>query len=155
MHGARVTFDLRRGMIVVEGPTDDLTKLFEAVRAAAPALKQINIVANDAIATPALTTPDRVEQLGSSQNHRAPAMRDFARRFTFENAAQRIAVLAHYAAKYDHKPSFTVRYMSDWFSLCGFKPPTQMPFALSDARRKYGYVENKGRDQWTISTVGE
>ncbi len=155
MSDARVTFDFRRGTIAVEGPTDDLTKLFEAARAAAPALKHIKIVTNDAVAT---TSPahERVEQLPIvGANNRPPAMRDFARSFTFENTYQRIAVLAFYSAKYDQRPSFTVKDMNDWFGLCGFKKPSQMPVALSDARRKYGYVESKGRDQWTIATGGE
>jgi hypothetical protein len=153
MSDARVTFDLRRGTILVEGPADDLTKLFDAVRAAAPTLKQISIVTNDSLA-PAEVPAERIEQ-SSPQNHRPPAMRDFARRFPFENTSQRIAVLAYYAAKYDRKPSFSVKEMNDWFGLCGFKKPTQMPVALSDAKRKYGYVESKGRDQWTITTGGE
>lgn len=154
MSDARVTFDLRRGTILVEGPADDLTKLFDAVRAAAPTLKQISIVTNDAVTPVEVPAHDRIEQ-APSQNQRPPAMRDFARRFQFENTSQRIAVLAYYAAKYDRKPSFSVKEMNDWFGLCGFKKPTQMPVALSDAKRKYGYVESKGRDQWTITTGGE
>ena len=159
MSDARVTFDLRRGTILVEGPADDLTKLFDAVRAAAPTLKQISIVTNDAVAPVALPaadapTQERIENV-PTQAHRTPAMRDFARRFPFENTSQRIAVLAYYAAKYDRKPSFSVKEMNDWFGLCGFKKPTQMPVALSDAKRKYGYVESKGRDQWVITTGGE
>ncbi len=150
-----MTFDFRRGTILVEGPTDDLTKLFEAVRVAAPALKHINIVTNDG-AIAASPVHERSEQLPIvNGNHRPPAMRDFARGFTYENTYQRIAVLAFHSAKYDQKPSFTVKDMNDWFGLCGFKKPSQMPVALSDARRKYGYVESKGRDQWTIATGGE
>src|SRR5438477_12655061 len=129
MGDARVTFDLRRGAILVEGPTDDLAKLFEAVRAAAPALKQINIVANDGAPISDIPTHDRVEQV-PSQNHRPPSMREFARSFSFKNTAQQIAVLAHYAEKYDRKSSFSVKEMNDWFGLCGFKKPTQMPVAL-------------------------
>jgi hypothetical protein len=155
MNDARVTFDLRRGTILVEGPTDALTKLFDAVRAAAPTLKHISIVTNDAVAaTPPIHEPHE-QQPSPGVNSRPPAMRDFARSFTFENTYQRIAVLAYYSAKYDRKPSFTVKDMNDWFGLCGFKKPSQMPVALSDARRKYGYVESKGRDQWIIATGGE
>jgi hypothetical protein len=153
MSDARVTFDFRRGTILVEGPADDLTKLFDAVRAAAPTLKQINIVTNDTVGSVDVPMHEPVEPRTSSQ--RPPSMRDFARRFPFENIPQRIAVLAYYSAKYDQRPSFSVKEMSDWFGLCGFKKPTQMPVAMSDAKRKYGYVESKGRDQWTISTGGE
>lgn len=155
MSNARVTFDLRRGTILVEGPPDDLTKLFDAVRAAAPALKHINIVTTGADVAVTSVHESVDQQPGPAGNHRPPSMRDFARRFAFENTAQRIAVLAFYAMKYDRKPSFTVKDMNDWFGLCGFKKPSQMPVALSDARRKYGYVESRGRDQWTIATGGE
>lgn len=156
MSDARVTFDLREGKILVEGPADDLTKLFDAVRAAAPALKQINIVTNDAVPSSDVKVNERVDHPANlNQNHRPPAMRDFARRFSFENSYQRIAVLAYYAAKYDRQQSFSVKEMNDWFGLCGFKKPTQMPVALSDAKRKYGYVDSRGRDQWTVTTAGE
>ena len=154
MSNARVTFDLRRGTILVEGPPDDLAKLFDAVRTAAPALKHINIVTGDGVGS-TLMHESVEHQSSAGANSRPPSMRDFARRLTFENMCQRIAVLAYYSAKYDRKPSFTVKDMNDWFGLCGFKKPSQMPVALSDARRKYGYVESKGRDQWTIATGGE
>lgn len=38
---------------------------------------------------------------------------------------------------------------------CGFQKPTQMPVALYDAKRKYGYAENFGRGMWRISNQGE
>jgi hypothetical protein len=154
MSNARVTFDLRRGIILVEGPSNDLTKLFDAARAAAPALKHISIVTSDAIADMS-SASEPIEPQPSGSSHRPPAMRDFARKLAFENTSQRIAALAYYSNKYDRKVSFTVKDMNDWFGLCGFKKPSQMPVALSDARRKYGYVESKGRDQWTLATAGE
>jgi len=155
MSNARVTFDLRRGTILVEGPPDDLTRLFDAVRVAAPALKHISIVTSDTDVTAPPPHDIAEQRRGSDASSRAPTMRDFARKLPLENTYQRIAVLAYYAAKYDRKPSFTVKDMNDWFGLCGFKKPAQMAVAMSDARRRYGYVENKGRDQWTVATGGE
>ena len=86
---------------------------------------------------------------------RKASLRDFARQFSLENTSQRIAVVAYHAVKIGGKSTFTVKEMNDWFGLCGFKKPTQMPVALQDAKRKYGYLETKGRDQWTIATGGE
>ena len=72
-----------------------------------------------------------------------------------ENTYQRIAAIAYHAIKVDMKNSFSVHEMENWFSLCGFKKPGLMRIAMYDAKRKYGYVESKGKDQWTISTGGE
>jgi hypothetical protein len=45
--------------------------------------------------------------------------------------------------------------MDGWFTMCGFQKPAQMPVALFDAKRKYGYTENTGRGMWRISNQGE
>jgi hypothetical protein len=149
-----VTFDLKRGTVTIEGPAEDLGRLFDAVRAAAPALRQISIVTTGAVETHD-DGPATVDASAEGASARVPSMRDFARQFFFENTSDRIAVLAYYSSKYNRKTTFSVREMNDWFGLCGFKKPKQMPIAMSDARRKYGYVESKGRDQWALATTGE
>jgi hypothetical protein len=151
MGDTRITFDVRKGLIVIEGPGDELGKLIENVRAVAPSLKEIRIVSSEAVG-PSINSKEGADE---DRPKRRSSLRDFARQFSLENTSQRIAVIAHHAIKQEGKPSFTVKEMNDWFGLCGFKKPTQMPVALSDAKRKYGYVENKGRDQWTIATGGE
>jgi hypothetical protein len=150
MGDTRVTFDIRQGLITVEGPAADLNALFETVRAAAPSLKEIRVIASNG---GSLQESGSVS--GEPRSERKPSLRDFARKFSLENTSQRIAVLAYHAVRIDGKGTFTVKEMNDWFGLCGFKKPTQMPVALQDAKRKYGYVETKGRDQWTIATGGE
>lgn len=154
MADTRITFDVRKGVIVIEGPGDELGKLIENVRALAPSLKEIRIVSSDGGGGGG-EKGERGESMEEIRPKRKSSLRDFARRFSLENTYERIAVIAHHVIKEDGKPSFTAKEMNDWFGLCGFKKPTQMPVALSDARRKYGYVENKGRDQWTIATGGE
>ncbi len=146
MGDAKVIFDLRRGVISVEGNTADLGKLFEAVRAAAPSFKEIRIVSGEG--------SNRAAQ-SSTSGERPSSMHDFARRFSFNNTYERIAALAYYALKYQAKAQFSAKDMINWFTLCGFKQPSQMPVALSDAKRKYEYIENKGRGQWVLAVDGE
>jgi hypothetical protein len=156
MSECRITFDLRRGIITVEGPATDVGKLFDGVRTLAPAIKHINIVSTEVLPAPRgvdLGAPLDASDL--SPAGRKLGVRDFARQFTLENTYQRIAVIAYHNAKVAEKGTFSVKEMSDWFGLCGFKKPTQMAVALSDARRKYEYVQNKGRDQWAIAVGGE
>jgi hypothetical protein len=45
--------------------------------------------------------------------------------------------------------------MEGWFTMCGFQKPSQMPLALFDTKRKYGYAENAARGSWRVSNQGE
>jgi hypothetical protein len=155
MGTAKVTFDLRRGVITVEGTGEDLGKLFDAARAAAPSFKEIRVVSSDVGDGPPSPAEEPGQPDRQTRQERVPAMRDFARRLAMDNASERIALLAYHAREYGGRPYFSAKEMNDWFGLCGFKKPSQMPVALHDARRKYGYVENKGRDQWVLTTGGE
>lgn len=150
--GIKVTFDFVNGQIVVEGEEGDLLKLAEQAKSLAPALSEIRILTQRKQAAvevkEGLSAPP-------GQGHRQPSIRDFAKSLNLSNAYERIAALAYHAIKKQGRATFSVKEMGDWFSLCGFQKPQQMSVALSDAKRKYGYVENKGRDQWTISTGGE
>lgn len=156
MSSTRVTFDLSRGVITLEGSAADLGKLFEAVQGAAPSFKEIRIV-NAAVSRESadVDTPPASGEPTVRPSTRSPAMRDFARRFSLDNTYERIALLAYHARTYGARPTFSAKEMGDWFGLCGFKKPLQMPVALNDARRRYGYVENRGRDQWSLATGGE
>jgi hypothetical protein len=69
--------------------------------------------------------------------------------------AERIAAIAYYATKIEGKPSFSPKEMDGWFTMCGFQKPTQMPVALFDTKRKYGYTDNLSRGNWRISNQGE
>lgn len=154
MSSARVTFDLRRGTILVEGSADDLTKLFEAARAVAPALKEIHIMTDGTPAAGHAAPSKRTDDVPRAPPQRAPTLREFAQRFADENLSCRIAALAYYSTEYARKPSFSAREMLAWFEQCGFTKPAQMAVAMSDARRKYHYVESRGRDRWTLAPQG-
>ncbi|HQU46417.1 MAG TPA: hypothetical protein PK867_26660, partial [Pirellulales bacterium] len=57
--------------------------------------------------------------------------------------------------KIENRPSFSPKELDGWFTMCGFQKPSQMPVALFDTKRKYGYADNIGRGMWRISTQGE
>ena len=126
-------------------------KLFDNVRAVAPSLKEIRIVTSDSSGG----SESPAHRDGETKPGRRSSLRDFARRFSLANTSQRLAVIAYHAVKEADKATFSVKEVIDWFGLCGFKKPISMAVALSDARRKYGYLDSKGRDQWTIATGGE
>ena len=147
----KVTFDFKAGQILVEGAEGDLIKIAQEAKSLAPLLSEIRIITeqvNSKSLEVANTTSSDVEP-----NKRS--MRDFAKSLSLGNTYERIAALAYYAIRVENKSSFSVRDISNWFGLCGFKKPAVMPVALSDTKRKYGYVDSKGRDQWIISTAGE
>jgi len=86
---------------------------------------------------------------------RPQGIREFVKALPLKNNYEKIAAIVYHAIKITNKPWVTVKEVEDWFGLCGFQKPTKMAFAMFDARRKYDYVESKGRDQWTIKTSGE
>lgn len=99
---------------------------------------------------PPLGTPPHIPT-----NDRRPGVRDFARSINVSSIFEKITLLAYHSKEINKEPSFTAKEMSVWFGLCGFQKPAQMAVALSDTRRRLGYIDNKGRDQWVITTAGE
>ncbi len=150
----KITFDTKSGQIIVEGKEGDLIKVAQEAKSLAPHFSEIRIITEQ-------VRPKSSEILENPPNHLSAleqnksSMRQFAKSLSLSNTYERIAAIAYYAIKTESKSYFSVREMGDWFGLCGFKKPAVMPVAMSDAKRKYGYVESKGRDQWTISTAGE
>lgn len=147
----KVTFDFVAGQIVVEGTEGDLLKLAQEAKSLAPTLSEIRVFTQKPQARAGGLESPHVPESGI----RKLSIREFAKSLPLSNTYERIAAIAYHAIKTDHKPYFSVKQMDDWFGLCGFKKPKMMAVALSDAKRKYEYVENKGRDQWTITTGGE
>ena len=66
-----------------------------------------------------------------------------------------MTALGYYATKVLGKDTFSPKEMSEWFNHCGFIKPSQMAVAISDAKRKYGYLESAGHGLWKLSTSGE
>lgn len=149
----KLTFDFNKGQIIVEGSEGDLLKVAQEAKTLAPLLKEIRVITQQSETQQEVKKEDRADTQFSSG--RKPSVRDFAKNLPLSNTYERIAAIAYHAIKIDGKASFSVKELGDWFGLCGFKKPAIMSVALSDAKRKYGYVDSKGRDQWTISTGGE
>jgi hypothetical protein len=146
----KITFDFGMKQIIIEGGEGDLIKVAQEVKSLAPQFSEIRILTEQIASNPQERQPSF-----SEVGPKAGSLRQFAKSLPLSNSYERIAAIAYYVIKIEKKPFFSVKEMSDWFGLCGFQKPALMPVALSDAKRKYGYVDNKGRDRWTISTAGE
>ncbi len=149
----KITFDFVNGQIVVEGKEGDLLKLAEQAKALAPNISEIRILTQPI--QQKQITPQTSDNSSSSPEPRKVSTRDFAKSLNLNNSYERIAALAYHAIKIQGRACFSVKEMGDWFGLCGFQKPAIMSVAFSDAKRKYGYIDSKARDQWTISTGGE
>jgi hypothetical protein len=151
-HAVKVIFDFNASRLAIEGDGPDLLKVIEAARNLAPSLAQINVILS-------------ANKNGTDENVGSPAerpaarggktLREFARSLTLDNAAERIAAIAYYVNKIEGKQSFSPKELDGWFTMCGFQKPQQMPVALFDTKRKYGYAENVGRGMWRVSNQGE
>ena len=156
----KVVFDLAAGRLAIEGDGPELIKILEVARDLAPSIAQIQIVTSTSDRerdTQPLSQPSNNPQNGleSSPPATPGTMRQFARSLSLNNAPERIAAIAFYVNKIEGRHSFAPKEMDGWFTMCGFQKPSQMPVALFDAKRKYGYVDNIGRAMWRISTQGE
>lgn len=147
----KLTFDFGSRQIIIEGKGDELIKLAQEAKSLAPHFSEIRIIDEQKSVKPQVVP----SQITTPLEQNKGSLRQFAKSLSLSNTYERIAAIAYYAIKVEGKSSFTVKEMGDWFGLCGFQKPAVMPVALSDAKRKYGYVESKGRDQWVISTAGE
>jgi hypothetical protein len=156
----KVVFDVSAGRLAIEGDGPELIRVLEVARELAPQVRQIQIITSGS--DPDRAAESRDQQSPDAQNGTTPSqsappgtMRQFARSLSLSNAAERIAAIGYYANRIEGKSSFSPKEMDGWFTMCGFQKPSQMPVALYDAKRKYGYVENIGRAMWRISHQGE
>lgn len=153
----KVVFDISAGRLAIEGDGPDLLMVLDAARQLAPNISQIQIVTCGApedqtsVGSPPMSKTERPAPPGAANS----TLRQFARSLSLENAAERIAAIAYYMNKIEGRPSFSPKELDGWFTMCGFQKPSQMPVALFDAKRKYGYTENIGRGMWKISNQGE
>ncbi|OGX05838.1 MAG: hypothetical protein A2Z88_05725 [Omnitrophica WOR_2 bacterium GWA2_47_8] len=145
----KITFDFVNGQIVVEGAEGNLLKLAEQAKSIAPNLSEIRII------TQQKQSKSEIPNSVQATDTRTVSLRDFAKSLNLNNTYERIAAIAYHAIKIQGRASFSVKEMSDWFGLCGFKKPSIMSVAFSDTKRKYGYIDSKARDQWNITTSGE
>jgi len=156
----KVMIDISAGRLAIEGDGPELLKVLQAARELAPDITQIQIITSggdpSTIAQAEAQDSRHARSVATPKQSASPGtMRQFARSLSLSNSAERIAAIGYYANKIEGKPSFAPKEVDGWFTLCGFQKPAQMPVALYDAKRKYGYVDNIGRAMWRISTQGE
>lgn len=150
----KVVFDVAAGRLAIEGDGPDLIKVLESARSLVPSISQIQIVT----ARPASPSPDGAlapTEDRSPANGTPGTLRQFVRSLSLDNIAERIAAIAYYVNKIENRPSFAPKEMDGWFTMCGFQKPAQMPLALYDTKRKYGYADSVSRGSWRISNQGE
>lgn len=154
----KIVFDFANSRVLIEGDKNDVMDVLQAAHAIAPNVQQIQIVQvgqGESKQTRQISD-QRESPLDNSQNPaHGKTLRQFARSLTLDNSAERIAAIAYYVNKIESRPSFSPKDMDGWFTMCGFQKPSQMPVALFDAKRKYGYADNVGRGMWRISNQGE
>lgn len=155
----KVVFDVSIGRLAIEGDGPDLLKVLEAARQLAPSVSQIQIITSR---SPAQSDGDSSPPQNSEAKpsvglggNTPQTLRQFVRSLTLDNMAERIAGIAYYINKIEGRPSFSPKEMDGWFTMCGLQKPAQMPLALFDAKRKYGFAENASRGLWRVSNQGE
>ncbi|HVA47425.1 MAG TPA: hypothetical protein VNH11_13735 [Pirellulales bacterium] len=154
----KVVIDVASGRLAIEGDGPELLKVLEAARALAPSVKQIQIITSTELSGNEGSEGDEqgpAQSTIAAQGHGPKTLRQFARSLSLNNAPERIAAIAYYINKIENRPSFSPKELDGWFTMCGFQKPSQMPVALFDTKRKYGYADNIGRGMWRISTQGE
>lgn len=151
----KVVFDILAGRLSIEGDGADLIKVLETARDLAPALSQIQLITGP---RPSVAV-DQVKRDQAPNLSTGPqvsgTLRQFVRSLALDNLAERIAAIAYYVNKIEGRPSFSPKEMDGWFTMCGFQKPAQMPLALFDTKRKYGYADSAARGIWKISNQGE
>ena len=155
----KVVFDVIAGRLSIEGDGPDLIKVLETARELAPRLSQIQLItsapAGDVQPSSVGNSTPASGRASIASSANTATLRQFARSLALTNMSERIAAIAYYVNKIEARPSFSPKEMDGWFTMCGFQKPAQMPLALFDAKRKYGYMESASRGVWKISNQGE
>lgn len=157
----KVSFDLARNQVTIEGDGPDLMSLLQLVRDVAPKVSEIRLVTTPANAAmpPAGASPAGNGASGSAEGEKSPqggpTMREFARSMAPANLSEKIVAIGAYLERFESRSSFSPKEISDYFRICGFEKPAQMAVALFDARRKYGFLEKAGYGLWKLSTAGQ
>jgi hypothetical protein len=156
----KVVFDISAGRLSIEGDGPDLIKVLETARELAPAISQIQLITGSKGPLQPTTEKEQgtnaysIERTGSTPQVTG-TLRQFVRSLALDNISERIAAISYYVNKIEQRPSFSPKEMDGWFTMCGFQKPAQMPLALFDAKRKYGFSESAARGIWRISNQGE
>lgn len=155
----RVLFDFAKRQIAIDGDEPELLELLKLVRDVAPKLSHINILTgppqSESASSAAAVAPQNGSLSDTQNPRRQPPLREWARSLDLHSIVERVTALGYYATKIEGKDSFSPKEMGDWFTICNFQKPSQMPVAIFDAKKKNGYVENIGHGKWRLTTGGE
>ena len=154
----KVIFDITASKLSIEGDGPDLISVLTAARELAPLVSQIQIItskSNPQSDLDSLKSDNSSEVRSAPVSNGAMTLRQFVRSLTLDNISERIAAISYYVNKIEGRPSFSPKEMDGWFTMCGLQKPSQMPLALFDAKRKYGFSESAARGSWRISNQGE
>jgi hypothetical protein len=154
----KLVFDFAAQQIGIEGDGPELLKLLQAARELAPELSHIQIATRGPGSARQASTAAVEQKIAGRNGHSdlvGQTMRQFVRSLPLDNAAERIAAIAYYVKTQEGRESFAPKEMSEWFTHCGLQKPAQMPVAIFDAKRKYGYLESGGHGKWRLTTGGE
>ena len=149
-----------RGQISIEGDGPDLIAVLQQAREIAPKLSEIRLI----------TSPGKLIEADSGAVDRdakaraeiinppkggVPTLREFVKRVSPANLAERIIAIGVYQSRHHAQDSFSPKEMADWFTHAGLQKPSQMPVALFSAKQRYGYLESPGHGRWKVTTAGE
>jgi hypothetical protein len=159
----KVLFDMTRGQISIEGDGPELIEVLKQAREIAPKLAEIRLItgpSSEGGGGPAEANDkprDDRRGTGHGQGLRGsvPTLREFSKKISPTNVAERIITVAYYHARYNSQDTFSPKEMSDWFVHSGFERPSQMPVALFTTKKRYGYLENPGHGRWKLTVAGE
>jgi hypothetical protein len=159
----KITLDFAANKISIEGDAPQLLEIIAAVREAVPSIEEIVITTNSTRAPhsgpgpgeslPRLPSPPRSGSNGKTLN--GQTIRQFVRSLPLRTAQERIVAIAYYMKHQEGRDVFSPKEMDGWFSICALPKPSQMPVALSDAKRHAGYVDSAGYGKWKLTNNGE
>lgn len=155
----QISFDFAQQKITIEGDELEVVEVLKLAREIAPKLPTINIVSAIAPVSSSSAKPASNGGANHSENGKGSlqTMRQFVRSIDLSNTSEKICAIAYYQKiiASPSRPSLSPKEMGDLFIQCGFQQPGNMPVAMFDSKRKYGFMESASHGQWRISTQGE
>lgn len=153
----KVVFDFAAEQIVIEGDRQECIDVLQIAKDLAPNLTSIRIetARPRADGESPSGVAKSVASASNGSGRGGQTLRQFVRRLTLNNAAERIAAIACYVKNQEERDTFSPKEMESWFTFAGLQKPSQMPVAIFDTKRKYGYVESAGHAKWKLTTQGE
>lgn len=148
----KVIFDLSAQRISIEGDGPEVVDLLKLAKELAPKIPEITLISG-----PAKATSNSHNAGGNGAppvDQPTQTMRQFVKRLSLTNTAERVAAVAFYLKKVG-RPTFSPKEMGALFTQCGLSKPTKMPVAVFESKRRFGYVESTGYGAWSIAPEGE